>query len=183
MNRLLAEAREFGRWMGVVPDDRFLGCLPLFHMAGQAFAMAALANGAAFVLVRKFSGHEFWSQVRCHGITVVRRISGGGAMFMEAGNCITYSLYLPQTLVDGISFADSYAFLDATHNWTAEEICLAYALTEPALATVQLFAPSLDRLERLAETPEREMPPGLSAQIEMARWSPVPAIEPERQRA
>ncbi|RAM36338.1 lipoate--protein ligase family protein [Arthrobacter globiformis] len=47
-----------------------------------------------------------------HGITVVRRISGGGAMFMEAGNCITYSLYLPQTLVDGISFADSYAFLD-----------------------------------------------------------------------
>jgi lipoate-protein ligase A len=48
-----------------------------------------------------------------HGITVVRRISGGGAMFMEAGNCITYSLYLPQTLVDGISFADSYRFLDA----------------------------------------------------------------------
>jgi lipoate-protein ligase A len=48
-----------------------------------------------------------------HGVSVVRRISGGGAMFMEAGNCITYSLYLPQTLVDGISFADSYAFLDA----------------------------------------------------------------------
>ena len=48
-----------------------------------------------------------------HGITVVRRISGGGAMFMEAGNCITFSLYLPQSLVDGISFADSYAFLDA----------------------------------------------------------------------
>ncbi|WP_035749095.1 lipoate--protein ligase family protein [Arthrobacter sp. 35W] len=47
-----------------------------------------------------------------HGITVVRRISGGGAMFMEAGNCITYSLYLPQSLVDGLSFADSYSFLD-----------------------------------------------------------------------
>ena len=27
-----------------------------------------------------------------HGIGVVRRISGGGAMFMEPGNCITYSL-------------------------------------------------------------------------------------------
>lgn len=48
-----------------------------------------------------------------HGIKAVRRISGGGAMFMEAGNCITYSLYLPQTLVDGLSFADSYPFLDA----------------------------------------------------------------------
>ncbi|MCZ2402637.1 lipoate--protein ligase family protein [Paenarthrobacter sp. Z7-10] len=46
------------------------------------------------------------------GINVVRRVSGGGAMFMEAGNCITYSLYLPQSLVDGMSFADSYPFLD-----------------------------------------------------------------------
>lgn len=51
--------------------------------------------------------------VQKHGITVVRRVSGGGAMFMEAGNCITYSLYLPQTLVDGLSFADSYPFLDS----------------------------------------------------------------------
>ncbi|MEC5190969.1 MULTISPECIES: lipoate--protein ligase family protein [unclassified Arthrobacter] len=51
--------------------------------------------------------------VERHGISVVRRVSGGGAMFMEAGNCITYSLYLPQSLVDGISFADSYGFLDA----------------------------------------------------------------------
>ncbi|MDJ0315716.1 lipoate--protein ligase family protein [Arthrobacter antibioticus] len=51
--------------------------------------------------------------VEKHGIHVVRRISGGGAMFMEAGNCITYSLYLPQTLVDGLTFEDSYKFLDA----------------------------------------------------------------------
>lgn len=51
--------------------------------------------------------------VEKYGIKVVRRISGGGAMFMEAGNCITYSLYLPQTLVDGLSFADSYPFLDS----------------------------------------------------------------------
>ncbi|MEO6530873.1 MAG: biotin/lipoate A/B protein ligase family protein [Specibacter sp.] len=47
-----------------------------------------------------------------YGINVVRRISGGGAMFMEAGNCITYSLYVPQSLVDGLTFEDSYKFLD-----------------------------------------------------------------------
>ena len=52
-------------------------------------------------------------QATHHGIKVVRRISGGGAMFMEAGNCITYSLYAPDSLVDGMSFADSYPFLDA----------------------------------------------------------------------
>lgn len=48
-----------------------------------------------------------------HDTTVVRRISGGGAMFVEPGNTITYSLYVPATLVEGLSFAESYAFLDA----------------------------------------------------------------------
>jgi lipoate-protein ligase A len=47
-----------------------------------------------------------------HDITVVRRISGGGAMFMEAGNCVTFSLVVPASLVDGMSFEASYAFLD-----------------------------------------------------------------------
>ncbi len=58
-------------------------------------------------------------QAAHHGIKVVRRISGGGAMFMEAGNCITYSLYVPESLVDGMSFADSYPFLDA---WVMEAL-------------------------------------------------------------
>ncbi|MDQ1512315.1 MAG: lipoate---protein ligase [Microbacteriaceae bacterium] len=47
-----------------------------------------------------------------YGIDVVRRISGGGAMFMEAGSVVTYSLYAPGDLVRGMSFAESYAFLD-----------------------------------------------------------------------
>ena len=47
-----------------------------------------------------------------HGFEVVRRISGGGAMMMEKGNVVTYSLYVPAELVQGMSFADSYAFLD-----------------------------------------------------------------------
>ncbi|MDY7529507.1 MULTISPECIES: lipoate--protein ligase family protein [Cryobacterium] len=51
-------------------------------------------------------------QAEAHGFTVVRRISGGGAMFMEAGSVITYSIYAPTALVQGMTFADSYAFLD-----------------------------------------------------------------------
>lgn len=47
-----------------------------------------------------------------HDVTVVRRISGGGAMFVEPGNTITYSLYVPESLVSGLSFVESYAFLD-----------------------------------------------------------------------
>jgi len=49
---------------------------------------------------------------RKYGFDVVRRISGGGAMFMDAGAVVTYSLYAPIELVQGMSFADSYAFFD-----------------------------------------------------------------------
>lgn len=54
-----------------------------------------------------------------HGIRVMRRISGGGAMFVEPGNTITYSLYAPAALVEGLSFQEAYAFLDA---WVIEAL-------------------------------------------------------------
>jgi lipoate-protein ligase A len=47
-----------------------------------------------------------------YGFEVVRRISGGGAMFIEPGSAVTYSLYAPIELVQGMTFADSYAFFD-----------------------------------------------------------------------
>ncbi|MFJ1298891.1 biotin/lipoate A/B protein ligase family protein [Pseudomonadota bacterium AL_CKDN230030165-1A_HGKHYDSX7] len=50
---------------------------------------------------------------RRHGVEVVRRVSGGGAMFVEPGNTITYSLSVPEALVQGMSFQASYEFLDS----------------------------------------------------------------------
>lgn len=52
-----------------------------------------------------------------HGIMVSRRVTGGGAMFMEPGNCVTYSLVIPTALVEGMSFEQSYPFLD---QWVME---------------------------------------------------------------
>jgi len=45
--------------------------------------------------------------------TVTRRMSGGGTMLCEPGRTITYSLYVPATVVAGLSFRQSYAALDA----------------------------------------------------------------------
>jgi lipoate-protein ligase A len=50
---------------------------------------------------------------RRHGIEVVRRISGGGAMFIEPGNTITYSIFAPIGMVEGMSFEQAYALMDA----------------------------------------------------------------------
>lgn len=53
------------------------------------------------------------------GIEVVRRATGGGAMFVEKGTAITYSIYAPVELVAGMDFAASYAFLD---NWVLKAL-------------------------------------------------------------
>ena len=50
---------------------------------------------------------------RERGVEIVRRISGGGAMFIEPEGAITYSLYAPAEIAAGMSFAESYAFFDS----------------------------------------------------------------------
>lgn len=47
------------------------------------------------------------------GVQIVRRITGGGAMFVEPGNSITYSVYAPKSLVAGMSFSEGYEAMDA----------------------------------------------------------------------
>ncbi len=100
---------------------------PAMHMAlDQALAEAVAAGtrrptlriwewGAPAVVIGSFQSlrNEVDPEgAERHGITVVRRISGGGAMFIEPGNTITYSLTVPASLVEGLSFERSYAFLD-----------------------------------------------------------------------
>ena len=54
-----------------------------------------------------------------HGIEVVRRVSGGGAMFIEPGNTITYSICAPLSLIKGLSFQQAYACMD---EWVIEAL-------------------------------------------------------------
>ena len=64
----------------------------------------------------------------------------------------------------------TYAFLHDTRGWSPEELCLAYALTEPALATIQFETTDPARIALIAAAPERDPPASLGAQIEMARF-------------
>ncbi len=67
--------------------------------------------------------------------------------------------------------AGSYAFLASTPGWTVEQICVGYALTEPAVATVQVETSGHEHLAALAEVTDRGLPSAVSAQIEMARFA------------
>ena len=57
--------------------------------------------------------------VEQYGVEVVRHMTGGGAMYGEPENIITYSIYAPPGLVAGMSTVESYAFLDG---WVVEAL-------------------------------------------------------------
>jgi aryl-alcohol dehydrogenase-like predicted oxidoreductase len=73
----------------------------------------------------------------------------------------------------------AYDFLSHTPGWSREEICLAFALTEPSIATVQVSPDSVEALKSYCAATDREMPAGLGAQIEMARVNALgdPAVQ------
>ena len=70
-----------------------------------------------------------------------------------------------------LAASGSHAFLQQTYGWTAEQICIAHVLTEPAITTVQMPVKNLDHLETLAAAPERNLPAQIAAQIEMAHFA------------
>lgn len=65
----------------------------------------------------------------------------------------------------------AYGFLGNAPGWTPREVCLAYALTEPTLSSMLVEAADPKELEGLAQTAERDLPVGVPAQIEMARFA------------
>jgi lipoate-protein ligase A len=100
---------------------------PVTHLALDEVLTASVASGARKPTLRFWEWDESavvigsFQSVKNevdpegaakHGFEVVRRITGGGAMMMEKGSVVTYSLYVPIDLVQGMTFADSYAYLD-----------------------------------------------------------------------
>lgn len=81
---------------------------------------------------------------------------------------------------DPLADIGGYDFLRNTPGWNAQQICLAYALTEPSLATVHVTAGSVADVEGLAAIVERDLPTGCAAQIEMARFSAQQAERSKR---
>lgn len=72
---------------------------------------------------------------------------------------------------DPLAGIGGYDFLHETPDWSAEDICLAYALTEPAVTSVCVSIDDPAHIARLAAVVDRELPDSVRAQIELARFS------------
>jgi aryl-alcohol dehydrogenase-like predicted oxidoreductase len=164
--------------LGALGDLKAAGAVRMTGVAGEDDAIDAYIYARAFdVLCTPFNLTSGWKdrhrlrQAVEHDMAVI-----GYRAYPADFHQKVAALAKPRTKTHALAGMGSYAFLDRTHGWDAEEICTAYALTEPALATVSVDPPSIARLEQLAQVADREMPPGLAAQIEMARFAPETAV-------
>jgi fatty-acyl-CoA synthase len=79
--------QAFAAATGALPTDRIYCVLPLYHSTGGLVTVgAALMNGAALVLRKKFSVHHFWSDVADKGCT----------MFVYIGELCRYLVNQPE---------------------------------------------------------------------------------------
>jgi lipoate-protein ligase A len=107
------------------------------HLALDEVLLDAIAAGSRGPCVRFWSWTEHCLVLGSHqsvsnevdaeacaslGFAVLRRMSGGGTMVCEPGATLTYSLYLPESLVRGLSFVESFAYLDAWVVTTLREL-------------------------------------------------------------
>ena len=73
--RLMQWSHWFAGMMDTRPSDRLYNCLPMYHSTGGVVATgAALVNGAAVVIRRKFSASRFWDDVVEENCTLLQYI-------------------------------------------------------------------------------------------------------------
>ena len=166
---------------------RASGRIQMLGVAGGDDIMDAYVSTNAFdVLMTPFNVHSSWS-TRNRIRAAINRDMGvlaydtlpdylSSLKAIEAGSQLKRGLFCwgrSKELAQDPNLMDvrSFTFLHQTPNWTAEELCVGYALSETMLASVIIDTSDSDQLSQLAELPERNMPPGMAAQIEMARVS------------
>jgi aryl-alcohol dehydrogenase-like predicted oxidoreductase len=117
-----------------------------------------LATAAELIIL----GHDYYPRVVQRAGVIVEEVEP-----VKKSGLFGLSLGKPKSM--GLERTGPYAFLERVNGWTAHEVCLNFALTEPALASVRVTAADEEVLEGLAASVERELPSGLTAQIELAR--------------
>lgn len=67
----------YAQHLRLLPRDRVLTCLPLFHVNGLFLQMMpTVVSGAHLVLTPRFSVSRYWSWIERHGVTVAHLVAG-----------------------------------------------------------------------------------------------------------
>jgi O-succinylbenzoic acid--CoA ligase len=83
--------------LGHQPADRWLACLPLFHIGGLSILMRSVIYGISVLLLEKFDEHAVNQAIRCEGVTIISLVAVMLQRLLAAAGCAEGQMY-PTTL-------------------------------------------------------------------------------------
>ncbi|MGW7533288.1 AMP-binding protein [Amycolatopsis sp. NPDC054798] len=158
-------------------DDRFLINMPAFHAGGSTLLYAMLLNGGSVAVVDRFSGEQFWRQIRQTGSTVVFLL-GVMANFVnrrppdpeDAGNPLTKVFVVP--LLDDIAAFSQRFGVDVYTIYNMTELS-APIVSGPNPAQKGTCGKARPGVEiRLLDEADREVPDGEVGEIAVRTDAP-----------
>lgn len=155
-----------------------------FSVAGPPSVLDdAIARGQFDGLVMKSDPDGGWTDRNRIRAAAAR---GMGVVAVDVGLSVGVSEAPPPkaglfSLFNRRTAPDEQTFRIQVPGWTAQQVAIAHALTDPAISTIMVQPTCTPTLEGLAWAVERDLPAGAQAQIEMARFSGQP-VQLERRR-
>ena len=132
----------------------------------------------SFNLASPWSQRNYIRELSAKGLALIgedyfpalARDAPAGRSEGETGQRGNWLARLAEKVVPGpATLHPAYRFLYEAPDWTAEELCLASALNEPAVSCFLTSPEDAAAVNRLAAVVDREIPAYIPAQIEMAR--------------
>jgi O-succinylbenzoic acid--CoA ligase len=116
------------RKLGVLPEDCWLNCLPLYHVGGLSIVFRSARAGASMVLQQGFDAERVWSDINRRPVTHVSLVPAMLAMLLdEAQQAPPERLRI--LLVGGAALSKKLARRALDTGWP---LCVTYGMSETA---------------------------------------------------
>jgi O-succinylbenzoic acid--CoA ligase len=126
---LAAAARASAACTPLGPGDRWLACLPLFHIGGYSILSRCALAGAAAVVHAGFDAERVWHAIRHENITHLSLVPTMLAKLLEVSRAALPAPTLRHVLVGGAALSGALAERAASAGWPLQP---TYGMSETA---------------------------------------------------
>jgi O-succinylbenzoic acid--CoA ligase len=117
------------KWLGCSPEDRWLCCLPLHHIAGLSILLRTHAGGATTLLHNRFDPHLVNDAIDNEGVSMMSLVPTMLSRILDARESRPFPAHLRVILLGGAP--TSSALLDRCRSIKAP-VALSWGMTETA---------------------------------------------------
>jgi len=117
------------RRLGLEPGDRWLNCLPLFHIGGLSIFYRCLEAGATLLLQEGFDAQRVWRALKASGVTHISLVPPMLSRLLEVSGSDRPPRHLKRVLIGGGALSPELAARAHAAGWP---ICATYGMSETA---------------------------------------------------